>query len=362
MEKEIIMKNLLRIWIKKNRLKLYLSYFRSKNTNYFSEVDKSKKKVIVGLAADYSNLGDVAITYAQEKFLMDLFPEYQIVDFPITQTFHQMKELKNIINEDDIITLVGGGNTGDFYDSTEYARQLFIKKFPDNKIVSFPQTIDFSNTKKGKHLFNIAKKVYGNHQNLILMAREEKSYEIYKKNFPNNKVFLFPDIVLYLDQSKPTFERKGITLTLRTDNEKAINIQQQEKMIKELENKYGSVQFYDTDIKKKLPKIQDRKNELKKIWTVFKHSEVVVTDRLHGMVFCAITGTPCVAINNTNQKVSRVYNKWLIGTKFVKMIQKFDVDEIIQRVEEVSHLANLEIQTPDLTDEFEKMGKSILKS
>ena len=158
------MKSWLKKVIKKNRIKLYYKYIISKDTQFFKDIDKHEKKVIVGLAADYSNLGDVAITYAQTEFLKEVYPDHKIVDFPISQSFEQMKELKRLINENDIITLVGGGNTGDHYDSTEYARQFFIKQFSDNTVISFPQTIDFSDTKKGRHLLKVAQKTYGKHK------------------------------------------------------------------------------------------------------------------------------------------------------------------------------------------------------
>ena len=44
---------------------------------------RGKKKCLVFLAADYGNLGDVAITFAQERFLARHFPDYEIVDVPI---------------------------------------------------------------------------------------------------------------------------------------------------------------------------------------------------------------------------------------------------------------------------------------
>lgn len=30
----------------------------------------------------------------------------------------------------------------------------------------------------------------------------------------------------------------------------------------------------------------------------FRECELVITDRIHGMIFAAITGTPCIALSN----------------------------------------------------------------
>lgn len=96
---------------KKNklRMKLYLKYLMSRSTDFYFDFKESKQKVFVTLAADYGNLGDVAITYAQTKFLQSKFPEADIIDFPISKTFEYIKSLIKIVKSTDIITIVGGG-------------------------------------------------------------------------------------------------------------------------------------------------------------------------------------------------------------------------------------------------------------
>ena len=46
---------------------------------------------------------------------------------------------------------------------------------------------------------------------------------------------------------------------------------------------------------------------LEKKFQEFRSREAVITDRLHGMVFAAVTGTPCVALDNVSRKISGVY-------------------------------------------------------
>lgn len=163
------------------QLKCYVKYLLGNKECWKDYIDdvSNKKKVIVALAADYGNLGDVAITLAQEQFLQKIFPEAEIIDFPIAMTFTHMKSLKSIVNESDIITIVGGGNMGDLYPDIEYFRQFVIKQFPKNKIISFPQTIQFKNEKNLKKCVN----VYSKHRNLTLVAREKYSFDIMKENF-----------------------------------------------------------------------------------------------------------------------------------------------------------------------------------
>lgn len=345
----------------KRRIRRSLYALLGSKTDYFKSIDSEKKKIIVGLAADYKNLGDVAITYAQTQFLKESFPEYQVIDFPISQTFKHYKDLKALINPDDIITTVGGGNTGDLYDSAEHARQFLIRKFPNNKIVSFPQTVDFSQTNFGKHMLNKAKRVYRSHKNLILIAREVKSFKFYQEHFSNNKSYLFPDIVLYLDESNSLVKREGITLTFRSDKEKSIKEKEVDVLVDNLSARYRNVRFRDTHVDHQFESIKERENSLQEIWDVFRSSSVVITDRLHGMIFSAITNTPCIAINNSNKKVQRVYEKWLVNHTYITMIDKFESDKILDILDDKIALHTV-IRNKDETDEeFNQLKTIILK-
>ncbi len=64
-----------------------------------------------------------------------------------------------------------------------------------------------------------------------------------------------------------------------------------------------NIQYDETDtvINKNVSK-RTRDEELRKKWDQFSKSGLVITDRLHGMIFAAITGTPCIAIDNKSKK------------------------------------------------------------
>ena len=207
----------------KNKTRILLFLKKFKKNNYFSFLkNNTNKKAYVFLAADYGNLGDVAITYAQSNFLKNTLPEYEIIDIPISKTLEGIAIIKKTILKDDIVTTVGGGNFGDLYDQIEFYRQLVIQSFPNNKVISFPQTMDFSNSETGKKALLQAKKCYNKHKNLTFIAREEKSYHMMKDVFAKNTVLLTPDIVMSLNKIEPQFDREGIVLCLRADEEKLL--------------------------------------------------------------------------------------------------------------------------------------------
>jgi pyruvyl transferase EpsI len=80
------------------------------------------------LAADYRNIGDAAITYAQVDVLKESFPDFNVVEIPLRKSYSTLLALKIVTNKKDVITIIGGGNMGDFYFGIEEIRQLIIKK------------------------------------------------------------------------------------------------------------------------------------------------------------------------------------------------------------------------------------------
>lgn len=321
---------------------------------------KNEKKIIIALSADYGNLGDVAITYAQKNFLQSRFKDYKIIEIPISKTYENMNSLKKVVNDNDIITIIGGGNFGDIYLEIERARQLFIKKFPKNKIICFPQTIDFSNNKKGEKYLKRAIKIYSKHKNLILFAREKKSFKIMKEKFKKNKVYLVPDIVLSLNKQYPIEKRELITLCFRNDKENKINQNEKNKLVKSLKNTYKN-KLIEKDTHVGNIKIEENEREkfLEDIWSTFRKSKIVLTDRLHGMIFSVITGTPCIAFQNSNGKIKETYEAWLKNSPYIEMISDDFTSEDIERkiLEQISK--NNEIKVIEKNEEYEQLIKEL---
>jgi len=58
----------------------------------------------------------------------------------------------------------------------------------------------------------------------------------------------------------------------------------------------------------------------------------VLTDRLHGMVFAAITATPCIVIKSKSHKLQGCY-KWIEHLEYVKFINEIpDIDVFCDNV------------------------------
>lgn len=291
-------------------------------------IDSLEDSVLVMLAADYKNLGDVAITLAQKQFLENTFPNKKIIEIEAKDTVKVFWNMKNKITKNTIITLIGGGNTGEKYELIERYRRFIIRNFKKNKIVIFPQTIDFSNTKYGRYSLNRSIKDYSKNKNMIICARESKSKKIYKEKFAN-KIILIPDIVFNLKYEN-VLKREGIILMLRDDKEKSLNNNDKEILINRLKENYDKVLISDTCIsdynnKKKYELLFNKIDEI-------ASKKLVITDRLHGMIFCYITKTPCIVIPNSNHKIIMTYENWLKDCNYIKLIKKFSIEEIMESI------------------------------
>lgn len=312
-------------------LKFFIHYLLSKSHIERYDRIKTSKKCFIFLAADYGNLGDVAITHAQELFLREKLPSYTIVNVPISKTLSDLKAIKNICSKDDIITLVGGGNMSDLYYDIELLRQLVIKCFPNNKIYSFPQTIFFTNSRQGDYMLKRTKRCYNKRRdNLTLVARETVSYNKMSELF-SCEVKYMPDVVMLLDKREPSFSREGITFCLRDDKEKK-NKSEFDISLKTILSTQGyKIVNYDTHIEKERLSHLEQEEELNKILCQFKKSQWVVTDRLHGMIFCFITQTPCIVFPNVNYKVEKCY-EWIKDCGYIFLIKDYNINKVLKLI------------------------------
>lgn len=329
--------------------------------NLLKNINKHEQKIFLMLAPDYANVGDIAISIAQEKILQKVHPSSKIIEIPMLSFYKYKDDIKSIINENDIITIIGGGNMGSVYLEGEERRREIIKSFPNNKIISFPQSIDFENTLNGKDEFEKTIKIYAEHKNLTIFAREERSYNIMKQNFKND-VYLVPDTVIYLKDKlniQKNTQRKHITLCLREDREKITSNTISKDITNLLKNNnHTNIKTIDTYLGKIEFEQSDKINIFENLLKKFTESQIIITDRLHGMIFALITHTPCIALDNSNKKVSSTYNTWLKECNYIKFLDKFDKNDFLKNVEELLNLK--EIKFDFCTDQkFEFLFKKI---
>lgn len=329
-----------------------------------SELDESlkdQKKILILGVADYNNLGDHAIAYAQRNFLNNTLAdatEYMIVEVPSrTPVWH----IFPIITENDIILFTGGGNLGTKY---SFLSELFlpiIKRFPENKKLFFPQSYTFNLTDNLEKYHTEVKDVFAKSgKNLTIVARESKSFNKFKEMFTENTVLLTPDIVLSVtDRLETTTARNGILVMMRDDDEKVLDSDTQSKMIQQL-SMIAPLTTSDT-VTTNFISISDREQELDQKWNAVQTSELIVTDRLHGMIFAKITKTPCIVFDNYNSKIQMTCKDWLKDEPnivFVDHKQKLTASQIANIAD---HLIKNKVNSFSIGSKYEPLELALRK-
>ena len=277
----------------------------------------------------HGNLGDQAILLGEEKFLTDNLRKTKIIEVESSITKKFNKLLKKLV-KDSVILIHGGGFLGSLWLNEEEMFRTTLKTFPNNTIIVFPQTIFFSKDEEGQHILQESKKIYQAHKNLYICCREEYSYNFMKKEFKTCNIFLAPDMVLYLDKLEENNKRENILFCIRKDKEKVKY--DFDKLEDTLKNKSKfQIDYTDTVIKKNIYTLKKRKKELEKKIHQFKQYKMVVTDRLHGMVFAYLSNTTCLVLQNKSYKVKGVY-EWIKDANYIMLAENQNMIEISDKL------------------------------
>ena len=341
------------------KISIKMLFISSNNSKWANAISDKKKNVYVFLCGFYQNLGDMALTYSQECFLKKEFPNANIVLIPSGETYVATKSLKRRIKKYDLVTILGGGNMDDLYCSLEDARLHVIKSFPNNQIICFPQTYAFSKTSYGLRREKKSIGVYKRHKDLTIFVREHYSLDRIRKSMPTVNIKLCPDMVLSLRVPLQNTRRDKVLFCFRSDNEQVNDIEFNNKLLGIIRKQYENVIVKDTvDISIQECSQKEYKKTLHTFWELLQNCRVVFTDRLHCMLFCVITGTPCVVMDNSNHKIKGVFNAWLKNIPYIKMVDHQCIDSIISEARKIDNM-NCSQLIPDFSDSFAPLRRSL---
>lgn len=309
-----------------NPIGIYRTYCHAK-----SRCSKNRKRLFLLNIPSHGNLGDHLLSIAEQQFLADHFPDREVILVSSADLYYSIRVALMDVREDDVLCVTGGGFMGSLY--AEEKRFLTImKRFANNKIVFFPQTIYYEPTPKSETQIQKAAGVYSAHKKLYVMARDAKTYNLLVDRLmpaSKHRVFLTPDIALYAHTPQGN-KREGVMWCLRQDAE--INAQNDTivQAIKAIvENRSLPHHYTDTYVYRSIS-LEDEQCEVKAKMEEISKAQLVVTDRLHGMIYSLITDTPVIALDNLSRKVSQVYNLWLKDIPFVKVVNDTtDLENVI---------------------------------
>lgn len=322
---------------------------------YFCKIRHKSNFIFLMLTPCHDNYGDHAIALAEHKLLKDMYI-FEITGDMLTRLLKYPALLKAMIGKSTIV-FQGGGYLGTFwFDYGEDLLRKVMKIARKNKIVVMPQSIYYEDSKWGEKQLENSQKIYAQCRNLTLTARDIISYDLMKEYYPETNVYLIPDIVLYLNKCKPT-DRNGAMLTFRTDMEKSVPYIIQSKIEKFAAKRFSEVRKIDMISPYKFS-ANSREKELETQFERFRESEIVFTDRLHGMIFAAITGTPCVVFPNKNHKVKAVYDWLFKDCPYIYFMADLDFEKMKSFIDDVCS-KSFEYDNSFLTHYYDELIKIV---
>lgn len=295
---------------------------RNENSNAIVKLKNTKDtpRIILIGSPVHGNLGDHAIAIAENLMFKDKLPDREVIEILMPEYINNSRKIKRYINKDDIIFIGGGGWLGTLWQHNEETVREVVKKYPENKIVILPQTVYFEATKEGRVELEKSRRIYSSHKHLLFCLREKSSYNyVLEQGFiqkPGN-VLLLPDMALYLQHDFEETQRDGILLCFRADRERASSLVRR-RTVKEYLWKKGEKVSYTTTVYLDSISKDKRQDVLTDKLNEYSKAKLVITDRLHSMLFAAITGTPCIAFDNLTGKVKGVY-EWIKDLGYLKI-------------------------------------------
>lgn len=287
-----------------------------------------RKPVFLIFTPEHANLGDHAIAYAETQMFARLGINFYEVTGVQLYSLRHYKFLK--ILDFATVFVNGGGNLGTLWPEIESMNRSLITDLPNATICVFPNSIYYENTTRGKAELQTSIEIYNQHPRLFLYAREMRSFMFMKKIY--QRVRFRPDMVLSLVPTLPIQERSGCLICMRSDIERTISEIGYATICLMADEHFEKVEFTNTVLNYNVPVIQ-REAELNKKLQEFSRAELVITDRLHAMIFCAITGTKCIVLSGKSPKIKGCYEE-IKHLEFIKLADC--AEDVFCKYEELS--------------------------
>lgn len=307
--------------------------FQEKIAQLRAEIDRALTPLITNdyvlLDVPYhGNIGDTLIWQGEMDFLSTL--PHKCLGVHSADSWWG-----NSLHPEAIILLHGGGNFGDLYRGANTFRNEIISRYPNNRIVMFPQSIWYEDMS----LVEKDAKIMASHNNLYLCARDNYSYDFMKKYFSANNILLVPDAAFFISDSLLSHYRgceenrnvyirrldKEITSTTPIEISEKYEIHDwptiehlplKLRILLKLSQYTVTAKLVDF---LSIPQIRDY---LVNIGLNFiKPYNEIVTTRLHVMILSILLHKPVRYIDNSSGKISAFVNTWLSDLNSLKPYQ-----------------------------------------
>ncbi len=276
----------------------------------------------------YANVGDSAIWLGQERILAEagITVAYRS---PLPCLVERPGNVRQALYS-------GGGNLGDRWPEVDERRRRQLLLWREIPSLIFPQSIYFED----RGVWRRAREEYRAVEELTVFVRDDESLERGSEIF-RSPPRLVPDAAFGLGSlSRTTRPRTDILILARRDREqresvrrdlKALGLRATDWTAERASNALRALHWSErllTRYPGKLrflaqgrPLLMRRAaaDRLARGLDVLSQGAVVITDRLHGHVLCALAGIPHVIVDNDYGKVAGFWRRWTSGFEGVRL-------------------------------------------
>lgn len=324
-----------------------------KNKLQYIRQNPNKYVYLIG-TPNHSNLGDHLIALAEISFLTNN-THMDVMDIP-TEMFQIYKRtLRDIIPRSSLVFITGGGWMGDVWPIEERTLESIMMTFYQNNTLIFPQTVYYQRPEIEERISRRARISFMKCRNVVLCVRDMGSYNYCITHY-NNNVILCPDIALYYKKElKQNRKKKKIGICFRDDREKNKHLSAYDIMQKCM---FEDIEFVRlSTISESNISCSERKSKVNELIDIFHDCSLVITDRLHGMIYSFLAETPCIAFDNKTCKVSGVYELWLKSSPSIVLLNPDSTAEVVY--DTGNKLLNEEFCAPDNNFSFKSIEEVI---
>ena len=301
----------------------------------FVHVIPRDRPVVLADFPESANCGFHAVWLGEKKLLAELGirPAYECS----ARTYNHAAMAAALGN--GTILLHGGGIFGDRYPQHHEFRMRLLEEFPDNPAILFPQQITFFDT---EYLHRSASRL-ATRKNLTIFARGVVAEHMFIRYFGKTaEVELAPDTAFFLGpQRRPREPLVDILWLARTDQEHTSEqTEAAARLASQAAEKFSLPPFADgieihLVVKQRPPTVLltdwnslvfenhdarvaygalgfDAQSRVmfSRALHVLSLGRIVITDRMHGHIFCLMLGIPHILLNDDLGKNWNFYETW----------------------------------------------------
>jgi pyruvyl transferase EpsI len=308
----------------------------------------------------HANVGDHAQTLGVQKYLKDEFEDHRIIKiFRDSISAKKLSNMASKLRASDLVFLHSSGDFGSLHDVPSHhtgrlsfpeIRRQLVTKSPVCKVINLPTTAFYGNNESAKISLNRDRDVFSGSR-LTVLCREEMSLRVLRENLSCESRF-FPDFVFYLKPKPFIVEREGALVILRNDKEALLAEVQKQDVVEALRKSYSEVEL--KDIMHASHTIPDfiLENYMDNVFRQFQKRELIVTDKMHGMITAVITRTPCIALSGGIPHKIKAYKPFLSGAvQFIEHV--CEIEDAVQ------YIRNSEYAPVDLSEYFDRFREEV---